>query len=304
MIAFVLVLIPAVLIHELGHFLAAKAVGITILEFGIGMPPRMIRLFRIAGTDYTLNWLPLGGFVRPIGEDLVSQKGDDIANDDRDEALKRGITDPKSVSDVPPLQRIIFMAAGAVFNFIMAILLFMIVGVMGVPVTTGALVDVVSIDLTSPLASAGLRQGDVILTVGDVTATSANEALTRLSRAAAPTAVTVARGEETLTLTVSPLMTNRGAISTHAVVGAIAPGSPADVAGLQSLDVITALDNIAVTSITELQALTQARLDQEVEMSIWRAGETSTFRLTPRSNPPAGEGAIGISIADATIDTG
>ncbi|MCA9907371.1 MAG: site-2 protease family protein, partial [Anaerolineae bacterium] len=62
-IAFLLVLIPAVIIHEIGHFLAAKAVGITILEFGIGMPPRMVTLFTRAGTEYTLNWLPLGGFV-------------------------------------------------------------------------------------------------------------------------------------------------------------------------------------------------------------------------------------------------
>ena len=52
-IAFILVLIPAVLIHELGHFLAAKSVGITILEFGIGMPPRMAKLFTHGGTDYT-----------------------------------------------------------------------------------------------------------------------------------------------------------------------------------------------------------------------------------------------------------
>jgi regulator of sigma E protease len=71
LVAFALVLIPAVLIHELGHFLAAKAVGIAILEFGIGFPPRVAKLFRWGETDFTLNWLPLGGFVRPLGEDMV-----------------------------------------------------------------------------------------------------------------------------------------------------------------------------------------------------------------------------------------
>src|SRR5215213_6808694 len=91
LVAFVLVLIPAVLIHEMGHFLAAKLVGITILEFGIGMPPRMVKLFTLNGTDYTLNWLPLGGFVRPLGEDVVRQLGNDATNVDREEAERRGV---------------------------------------------------------------------------------------------------------------------------------------------------------------------------------------------------------------------
>ena len=70
-VAFGLVLIPAIFVHEMGHFLAAKAVGITILEFGIGFPPRMATLFTRGETMYTLNWLPIGGFVRPLGEDFV-----------------------------------------------------------------------------------------------------------------------------------------------------------------------------------------------------------------------------------------
>src|SRR5215813_8664395 len=98
-VAFILVLIPAVLIHELGHFLAAKSAGITVLEFGIGMPPRMVKLFTLGGTDYTLNWLPLGGFVRPLGEDVVRQLGDDAVQEDRAEAIKRGVTKTKSVNE-------------------------------------------------------------------------------------------------------------------------------------------------------------------------------------------------------------
>ncbi len=94
-VAFVLVLIPAVLIHELGHFLVAKSVGITILEFGIGMPPRALKLFTRGGTDYTLNWLPLGGFVRPLGEDMVRQMGEEATNEDRAEAERRGIKESR-----------------------------------------------------------------------------------------------------------------------------------------------------------------------------------------------------------------
>src|SRR3954471_15663389 len=104
-VAFVLVLIPAVLIHELGHFFAAKLVGITILEFGIGMPPRMVKLFSIGGTDYTLNWLPLGGFVRPLGEDMVRQLGTDAVDEDRQEAERRGVKKTLSVNEAKPLAR-------------------------------------------------------------------------------------------------------------------------------------------------------------------------------------------------------
>src|SRR5215468_10685125 len=90
-VAFILVLMPAIFIHELGHFLTAKAMGITVLEFGIGLPPRMKKLFTYKGTDYTLNWLPLGGFVRPLGEDMVRQLGSEALEEDRSEAKARGV---------------------------------------------------------------------------------------------------------------------------------------------------------------------------------------------------------------------
>ena len=62
---FILTLAFLILIHEFGHFVAAKIVGIPIQEFGIGFPPRILTLFRAGGTDFTLNVLPFGGFVRP-----------------------------------------------------------------------------------------------------------------------------------------------------------------------------------------------------------------------------------------------
>ena len=70
-VAFIIVLTPLILIHELGHFFAAKSVGITILEFGLGFPPKVRKLFTWRETEFTLNWIPLGGFVRPLGEDVL-----------------------------------------------------------------------------------------------------------------------------------------------------------------------------------------------------------------------------------------
>ena len=144
LVAFVLVLIPAVLIHELGHFFAAKLVGITILEFGIGMPPRAVKLFSHGGTDYTLNWLPLGGFVRPLGEDMVRQLGTEAVDEDREEAERRGVKKTLSVNEAPPLARIFFMAAGALANFIMAFVVFVIIALSGVPQVVGGVGDAVA----------------------------------------------------------------------------------------------------------------------------------------------------------------
>ncbi len=163
-VAFVLVLIPAVLIHELGHFLVAKSVGITILEFGIGMPPRALKLFTLGGTDYTLNWLPLGGFVRPLGEDMVRQMGDEATDEDRVEAERRGIKKVTAVNEASPLARIFFFAGGALANFILAFALFTIIALIGLPQPVGGIVSVGYVAPNSVLAQAGVQSQDVIAT--------------------------------------------------------------------------------------------------------------------------------------------
>ena len=87
-IAFGVILIPAIIIHELGHFFAAKLVGINVLEFGIGFPPRVRRLFIWRETEFTLNLLPIGGFVRPLGEDMIGPVGEDKIKRDRGNASR------------------------------------------------------------------------------------------------------------------------------------------------------------------------------------------------------------------------
>ena len=68
-IIFVVVFAGIILTHELGHFIVARLMGIEVEEFGIGFPPRAIKLFTWKGTDFTLNWIPLGGFNKIKGED-------------------------------------------------------------------------------------------------------------------------------------------------------------------------------------------------------------------------------------------
>jgi len=82
-ISFLIVLGPLILIHEFGHFIAARLAGITVLEFGLGFPPRAVKLFEQGGTIFSLNWLPIGGFVRPLGEDFVKPVGDQATEKER-----------------------------------------------------------------------------------------------------------------------------------------------------------------------------------------------------------------------------
>ena len=104
---FAAILVALIVIHEAGHFVAAKAFGIKVLEFGIGFPPRIKGLsWRRGETEYTINALPIGGFVRMLGEEDPS--------------------DPRSLAAAPRWKRLTVMGAGVVMNLLLALLLFSI----------------------------------------------------------------------------------------------------------------------------------------------------------------------------------
>ncbi len=308
-IAFILVLIPAVFIHELGHFIAAKAVGITILEFGIGMPPRAARLFTAGGTDYTLNWLPLGGFVRPLGEGIVSQMGESETSEDRLEAERRGIRNPKSVFEAKPGARILFMAAGSLANFLMALVLFTIVALLGLPETVGARTNLYYVAPDTALFDAGLRSGDVIEAVDGVVFDTTPDLIDLLYGAPRPITLTIRRADvaEPLTITVDPGLRQEPDEGTvHPIIGHVAPNSPADRAGLRPGDLILMVNGQSVADVPDLQEYIRANLGEEARITYWRDGITQDVTLVPRVNPPAGEGAIGVAFAEdarVTLDT-
>lgn len=312
-IAFILVLIPAVLIHELGHFFAAKAVGITILEFGIGMPPRMLRLFTLGGTEYTLNWLPLGGFVRPLGEDMVRQQGDEATESDRREALDRGIANPLSVNEAPPLARIFFMAAGALANFVLALLLFVIIALMGIPEVIGG--RAVLVELTPAMTEAGLQPNDIVEQINGENFTNSAAfverlyalqgeevtlSLLRFDAAAAEAAIEAGTPPEpdALEITFTPEFGAAQPVTeSYPIILSVAPDSPADQAGIQSNDLVESFNGERVLNFAELRALTQQNLGREVALTLVRGDERIETSLTPRQNPPEGEGSMGISSA-------
>lgn len=300
-LAFILVLIPAILIHEIGHFLAARLSGITVLEFGIGLPPRMLRLGIWRGVEYTLNWLPLGGFVRPLGEDTVRQLGDEAMSDDRKLAIERGHVNPKSVNEVGPGRRIFFFAAGALANFLLAFVLLTVVGLSGIAQISGGTANVGFVSEDSPFATAGLLPGDRIELVNGEYFDTSSEALNAILTAEGDVTLSIRRPDvaDPITLTLSqPAL--EGSAATYPLVVALAEASPAQDAGLQPGDLVVAFNGTELTSRERLQEMTRANLDQEVTLTVWRDGELLDVSLTPRGNPPEGQGAMGIEITTAT----
>ncbi|HET6746369.1 MAG TPA: M50 family metallopeptidase [Candidatus Limnocylindria bacterium] len=156
--AFLAVLVVLVLVHELGHFVAAKRAGITVQEFGIGFPPRITSVVW-RGTRYSLNWIPLGGFVKMLGED-----GDAEAQKMRDRGLSEASVDiamAGAFNRKPIWVRVIVLLAGVAMNFVLAAILFSVALSMPIPQGRGPL-TVTEIQAGSP-AHVALEIGDVIV---------------------------------------------------------------------------------------------------------------------------------------------
>ncbi|MBN2304266.1 MAG: RIP metalloprotease RseP [Anaerolineae bacterium] len=289
--AFGLVLIPLVVIHEFGHFIAAKLSGITVLEFGIGFPPRAATLFTRGDTIYTLNWLPIGGFVRPYGEDFVRPKTEDEMSADQEEIIERGIKNPKSVFQAGPWQRIFFMAAGPGINFVTALVLFIIIALIGWPYNR-ADVTVYEILPGSPAAQAGLQEGDVIRELNGAAVEEADEFNNALrDNADAPVSLLVERDGDQFEISLVASVVESADIERPYITDII-QGMPAeDVFELE--DVIVAVDGIEITSIQQLQDYTQAHEGEEVVVTILRDGQTLDVTLAPRKDS---EGVVRMGI--------
>jgi regulator of sigma E protease len=198
-IVFILILGLLVFVHELGHFVMAKRAGMRVEEFGFGFPPRIFKI-RKGETRYSLNWIPLGGFVKITGED-------------------GGLSDdPRAFVNKGFGKRFSVLVAGVVMNFLLAwFLMFLGFWLIGTPSEITAdfnfsrakvaepQISVIAVQEQTPAAAAGFRTGDVILSMDNKKFESIEEMISYTKeKAGSPVVYELKRGKEILTRQVTP----------------------------------------------------------------------------------------------------
>jgi regulator of sigma E protease len=147
-IGFLILLGVLIFIHEFGHFIVAKLVGVKVLKFSLGFPPAMIKR-KWGETEYVLSWIPLGGYVKLLGEDPES-----------DEQIPPEEL-PRAFTSKPLLARIAVIVAGPLSNFLLAVVLLCVGYMAGWPVLVSEIGEVVQ----GPAVEAGFKQGDLVTAI-------------------------------------------------------------------------------------------------------------------------------------------
>ena len=183
-VTFFIAFIGMILVHEIGHFTAARWMKIDVEEFGFGIPPRMLNLFTWKGTRFTLNWLPLGGFVRLKGEDDP--------------------TIPGGMAAAKPWRKLVVLVSGVLMNLLTAVLAYSILfSQVGIPDQESIMIT--SVAAGAPAALAGLQPGDLITSFNAEPVTDIDSliALTH-QNLGTPVTLLVQRGETELEISVTP----------------------------------------------------------------------------------------------------
>jgi regulator of sigma E protease len=298
-----------VFIHELGHFVAAKWMGVRVLTFSFGFGKRLFgwkqgrfSFGRLAEqdpgtTDYRVSLLPLGGYVKMAGEDPSQpQTGD-----------------PGDYLSHPRWQRFVIVVMGPAMNILLAVLL--LTGLFRYhfeePAWEQQAARIGEVATDSPAARAGLQPGDLITRLGEVAnpkwadvevkvAISPGEALP----------VEILRDGESRQLEVTPRPEGRDQLGyagwapcVPALLGMIESGSPASHAGLKPGDRITALDGRPILCWQDLAPALEAGKGKTAELTVLRAGQSLPIQITPSFGDVMGQKKwhIGVSLRDVVV---
>jgi regulator of sigma E protease len=263
-----------ILIHEFGHFAVAKLLGVRVEQFAIGFGKRLIG-FRKGDTDYRINLLPLGGYVKMSGENPMDER----------------TGDPAEFMSHSRFHRFLIAIAGPTMNILLAIFLLTTVYMVHYeyPVFLDKPAVIQGVKHDSPAAQAGLQPGDRIVKVDNIDNPTWEQLQPRVWLSAnQPLTVTVQRGAQVFQKTIVPQAVTTSEVGSAGwypeepvVVGRVETETPAAKAGIKEGDRIVALDGQSLPSIESMIERLQQTKDNPVDLTVIRGAQTLSFNLKP-----------------------
>ncbi len=292
-IYFIIALGILIFIHELGHFIMAKRAGICVEAFSLGFGPRLIG-FKWGDTDYRISALPLGGYVKMLGEDP----------DDEDAA-----DDPRSYASKSVWARLSVVAAGPLMNIILCLFLMPIVFMIGreQPIYLSESPVLVGVRSESPAASIDLKKGDLIVAVDGIPVEKWEGVLNKILLApGGELNIEVERGgnriEKVVKLGELPGIKGgylgiepRLILGNEAVVEGVSEDGPGARAGIREGDLITSFAGKPVGDWIDLTTMIEENEGKPARISVKRAGGIKRFTITPEFNEEYERWIVGIS---------
>ncbi len=292
--AFTFVIGVLVFVHEMGHYLMARRIGIRVLTFSLGFGPKLLTVRR-GDTDYCISAIPLGGYVKMAGENP-----DDVRSGADDEFLSK-----------TKWERFQVLIMGPTMNIILAFVVMAVVLYQGAdlpayeeqPPIVGYVME------ASPAEQSGIRVGDLILRIGGRPVQTWEELfVTVMPRAERELEVVLRRGLQEVTIQVTPEAQTQFQVGDLGVVPIMQPqilnvmtGDPADLAGIRPRDVITAVNGEPITRDNPFVETINANADVALMLTVVRGGQTLKIEVTPalRGNV----GLIGVELSPFEVRT-
>ena len=281
LLAFLFVLGVLVFVHEFGHFLAARRLGVRVLTFSLGFGPKLFKVRR-GDTVYCVSAIPLGGYVKMAGENP-----DDARTGRPDEFLSRS-----------KWERFQILIMGPAMNIVLAVVVMAVVLAQGaeVPIYQDEPPVVGAITSGSPAEQAGILRGDRILTVaGDAVDTWEDLFIAIGTRPDRDVTLTLLRAGQTRSITVRPVPETRYEVGNigvlpdiNPIITAVIAGDLAEKAGLQGGDVVLAVDGARMVTSTQLVEAISSSGGREVEITVQRDGRELIIRATPEQRGDRG----------------
>jgi regulator of sigma E protease len=296
-LAFLFVLGVLVFVHELGHFLVARWHGVRVHTFSLGFGPKLFS-FRRGDTEYCVSVVPLGGYVKLAGENALEEEpnGSDPLASDQFMAKSRWV-------------RFQVYVAGPVMNILLAIVVAAVVLSRGadVPIYRSGPPVIGSVEAASPAEVAGLRVGDLLVSLDSTPLATWDEfEMAVVPKAGRELSLVASRNGERISVRVTPVAIGNYEMGDLGIgpvlrpqITQVNPGSPAEQAGLERGDVFLAINGARNLAQEEIIERIRASPDTPITLTVERAGLSRDFSVTPRG--PQGAALIGVGISQFEV---